>query len=178
MKHRELYRRSIRVGSLILFLTLASAFAFGESIVLISHGAGTFDYGLSVPSGSRVDFFTGQNFSLTGLSGVTGATVSGGFLPCFTASFTSSSVTVTQTIPNTSCGFIGPTTVSTLEVSSLAPLGTVDFAIQVAQGNFSGAVGGPAVPEPSSLLDIFGSGAFASLGLMFNGRLRQKLFRR
>jgi hypothetical protein len=33
------------------------------------------------------------------------------------------------------------------------------------------------IPEPSTVLDIFGSGVFASLGLMFNGRLRQKLFR-
>jgi hypothetical protein len=34
------------------------------------------------------------------------------------------------------------------------------------------------IPEPSTVLDIFGSGAFASVGLIFNGRLRQKLFRR
>lgn len=34
------------------------------------------------------------------------------------------------------------------------------------------------VPEPSSVLDMLASGTFASLGLMFNGRLRQKLFRR
>jgi hypothetical protein len=34
------------------------------------------------------------------------------------------------------------------------------------------------IPEPSTVLDIFGSGALASVGLIFNGRLRQKLFGR
>jgi hypothetical protein len=34
------------------------------------------------------------------------------------------------------------------------------------------------IPEPSTVLDILGSGAFASVGLIFSGRLRQKLFRR
>ena len=34
----------------------------------------------------------------------------------------------------------------------------------------------PSIPEPSTVLDLFGSGAFGLAGLMFNGRLRQKLF--
>lgn len=34
------------------------------------------------------------------------------------------------------------------------------------------------IPEPSTVMDMLGSGGFALIGLMFNGHVRQKLFRR
>jgi hypothetical protein len=45
------------------------------------------------------------------------------------------------------------------------------------QVDFSTEIFAP-LPEPSTTLDLLGSGAFASVGLLFSGRLRQKLFRR
>jgi len=48
---------------------------------------------------------------------------------------------------------------------------------QNCQVDFSTEILAP-IPEPSTTMDLLGSGAFASLGLMLYGRLRQKLFRR
>jgi len=52
MNECRLYRNRIRVGRLILFLMLASTFAFGDSsnVVLTSNGAGGFDYAVSSSS--------------------------------------------------------------------------------------------------------------------------------
>jgi len=50
MDDRKSHRSWIRVGSLILFLTFASALAFADSLrmILTSSGGGKFDYALSV----------------------------------------------------------------------------------------------------------------------------------
>ena len=162
MNFHKLSRSWIPVVTVILFLTFASAFAFADtlSMVLTSSGAGTFTYDVSNPGGAD---FTMASASLTGLSGVTGATfvpgsdwdfLCNGLFAC-SLSFTSSSVTFTST----NILYRGFTTVGSFVVDSPAPLGTVDYGIQSSFGNFSGTVGGPVapIPEPSSLL-MLGSG--------------------
>lgn len=175
MNDRKLYRW-IRVSSLILFMTFASAFAFGDALVmeLTSHGSGMFTYAVSDPTAAS---FRLTSLSLTGLSGVTGATIvpssvsalgqcaGAGFC---TVSFTSSSVTITSSPP---VGFSGFFTIGSFVVDSLVPLGTVHYGIQTTDiGNFSGTVGGPStVPEPTSLL-LLGSGVLG-LAWMIRGKI-------
>lgn len=66
MNSCKLYRSWIRVGSLI-FLTLASGFAFGNSLTMLltSAGGGMFKYTISDPN---VATFSATTLSLTGLA--------------------------------------------------------------------------------------------------------------
>jgi hypothetical protein len=67
MNSGKLYRSWIRVGSLILFLTLASGFAFGNSLTMLltSAGGGMFKYTIPDPN---VATFSATTLSLTGLA--------------------------------------------------------------------------------------------------------------
>jgi hypothetical protein len=157
----------------MLFVILTSAFAFGDSLALASSGGGKFDYEyLPSPSLGEASFQWNDTFSLTGLSDVTDARLSWPLPFYFTLSYTSSSVTVTHISTQATVNIDGGP-FSVFEVSSLAPLGMVDYEIQVAAGRFWGTVGGPvapaATPEPTSLL-LVGSGIFG-----LGGVIRRKL---
>jgi hypothetical protein len=148
-----------------------SAFAFGDSLALTSSGNGKFDYEyLPSPSLGEAYFQDGDTISLTGLSGVTDATMFWPEASFFTLSYTSSSVTITRT-GGSLLNVGGP--FSLLELSSLAPLGTVDYTIEAVGQYSSGLVGGPVAPadtpEPGTFM-LLGSGA---LGLA--GVIRKKL---
>jgi hypothetical protein len=53
----------------------ASQWGFAASIVLTSSGGGVYDYGLTVAAGEVVNFVAPDKITLSGLSGVTGASV-------------------------------------------------------------------------------------------------------
>jgi hypothetical protein len=131
-----------------------------DMIVLESQSGGVFDYELSVPSG--IDFSSNTAaIVLSGLSGVTGATVSGDLAAnCGVAisiflvpSFTSTSVTLTtgDGVCLTSAGTLGTLSVT----SSVTTTGTVNYALNTeTNGTESGTVQGPvasAAPEPATL---------------------------
>jgi hypothetical protein len=166
MNDRKLYRWT-RVSSLILFLMLASTFAFGNLIMqLDSSGGGKFTYHIGDSNAATFTISGTSPVSLTGLSGVTGATIVGGSTltrctagsgPLISASSTSSSVTL-SVAAGFACQFAAFFSIGSFVVDSAAPLHTVHYAIQADIGSFSGTVGGPTVvPEPSSLL-MLGSG--------------------
>lgn len=158
--------RTLALPSLIALLFALPQHLFADSIVLESQSGGTYDFDLVTTD--LVTFYNGatsQFLSLTDLSGITGATVSGTLESggsvssgcTMQATFTSTSVTVTDTGTG-NCNFISGGSYGTLQVTSaVTTAGTVDFAITDSVGTTNGTAQGPvaavtATPEPSSLL--------------------------
>jgi uncharacterized repeat protein (TIGR01451 family) len=147
----------------VMLLAPGAAQAAGESISLTSQSGGTYKYQLNTASsGQGVSWKGGPGLPgtvivLSGLSGVTGASLSGDLAGSGTASgsncalsvtFTATSVTVSQPPSNnpTVCAFSNGQTVGTLEVdSSVTTAGTVNWAIvnEASRANPSGTVQGP-----------------------------------
>jgi hypothetical protein len=130
--------------------------ALAALITLTSSSGGVYDYGLTLGANERVSFNLNQTITLSGLSGVTGASVADSLAEGdFTvSSVTSTSAVFAQTV-FASFGFvaIGPSTFGTLVVdSSVLTTGTVDFAMETTTGPITGTVEGPvSTPEPASL---------------------------
>jgi len=144
--------------------------ALASMITLISSSGGVYDYGLTFNAHEAVSFDQGQTITLSGLSGVTGASVSDFPIGFSVGSFTPTSV-VFAAIAGEGLGNANntPITVGTLVVdSSVLTTGTVDFSMVTSnEGTVTGTVQGPvsaAVPEPASLT-LLGT-ALAGLGLI------------
>jgi hypothetical protein len=160
---------------ILAFATVAARpnSSLADAITLTSSSGGVYDYGLTVTSPVIV-FDQDRTITLSGLSGVTGASVTGLLGSGFNGPlFTVSSFTETSTVfANTNYALIelaGPLTYGTLVVdSSVLTTGTVDFSMVTSnEGTVTGTVRGPvsaAVPEPASLT-LLGT-ALAGLGLI------------
>jgi hypothetical protein len=155
------------LGLFWLFCLMLPKTVRADGIVLISSGGGVYDYGVEV-TGTFLAFFQNQTVTISGLSGVTGASVDtflaeSGFT---VESFTSSSVTFIQSgfgavnFPN---GTFGDLIVD----STVLTLGTVNWSAQTAtagtiNGTVEGPVGSVSAPEPSSVALLL-----LGIGLMF-----------
>jgi hypothetical protein len=168
--------RKLAFTGLVAFaaVTAKPSNGLASMITLTSSGSGVFDYGLTLGAGETVSFIPGQTITLSGLSGVTGASVNSELSFSFTeTSFTPTSVVFTSSaeFSFSNVGASSPFTFGTLVVdSSVLTLGTVDFSMET---NNEGTVQGPvsaAVPEPASLT-LFGT---ALLGLAWFGWRRQR----
>jgi hypothetical protein len=153
---------------------LTSAFvltplAKADSIIFESHTGDTYTYDLQI--NSRGATFLLDGFSITGLSGVTDADLTGQlanlFDPLGGVSFNSDSVSV-GTFYGVTVSRNNPYSIGTLTITSAALPGVADFSIDDSNGYFVGTVTGPTdpmspTPEPSSLL-LFGTGLVAAAG--------------
>jgi hypothetical protein len=154
-------RKSVVMGLGLALLLAGSEACFAApvaTLTLTSSGAGVYDYGLTVGPEDTVQFNPNQTITLSGLSGVTGASVSG-VLSGFTVQSVNATSTVFAEPGNTTTGFSNPNTVpitvGTLIVdSSVLTPGTVDFSLETSDGTITGTTQGPvaAVSEPGSTL--------------------------
>ena len=167
--------RVLTVLATVAVVLAGSQWCFAASITLISSGGGVYDYGLTLEPGEDVAFFNAAAITLSGLSGVTGASVTGVLSSnCLTVS-SFSPASVIYGVPRP-CGFINegrvPLTEGTLSVnSSAATLGTIDFSMQTTDGTVNGMTQGPVirlgavlVPEAPSLV-LLGTGLLGLVGL-------------
>lgn len=148
----------------------ASLAAHADTITLDSHVGDEFTYAILVDTPTT--FVPGGLLFLTGLSGVSNATLSGslveGNLSCCTISFTDDSVSI-----NSLYTFVDQPTILYGDInvfSSATTTGTVSYELGTKAGTLDGTVLGPvaSTPEPSNLV-LVSTGLLGIAGVMKRG---------
>jgi hypothetical protein len=135
-----------------------------DTLVLISQSGGRYDYAIQLAPNHGLVFTVNDQIILTGLSGVTGASVLAGLDFCFSTAITTAvSATIVSSSP---CPVFDPVptgvTIGAVRVvSTVFTTASINYQIQTGnEGTLSGTVAGPvAVVEP-------GAGVLAAVGLL------------
>jgi len=141
-----------------------------QSLVLVSTHAGEFNYGLEVTLDHGLFLAPGSLVELDGLSGITGASVTGLLAVCFTVA--SAGPATVLWVASITCPVFDPVPATVVLdglhlFSSSADLGSVDYQVRAeTAGILSGVVAGPAqVDAPSTFwLLIIAALAFLTFG--------------
>ncbi len=137
-------------------ITGSGCAAYGDSLVLIAQNGGQYDYGIELDANRGLTIVAGDKIALTGLFGVTGASVLPDLSFAYsTPVFTATSVTITDLTPFV----LDPLTTSQIisavrVISSVSTTATIGYQVQTgSEGTLSGSVAGPLaiVPEPAEL---------------------------
>jgi hypothetical protein len=179
---RPSYSYHSLLATLILFGTLAECVEADtvDRLVLLSQNGGQYDYGIQLAPNHGLVFTADDQIVLSGLAGVTGASVLPSLNLCFSA-VTTTAASVT-TISSRPCPVFDPTPtgviIEALRVfSSVLTTAPVSYEIETGnEGTLSGTVAGPAiVPEPAvGLLTISGLIVFLARGLKASVRPRER----
>lgn len=161
--------RTSLVSIVLLFISFGSQAA---SLKLDSATSGSFSYGLTLDWFENAYFPNGTGITLSGVSGVTGVTLSFA-ATCFTTAITASSVTLTQTTNQVACSFLNPSSLST-QFTNLFSLNlllrtrtqfSTRLAGLLARAEALAGTVAAATPEPSAFA-LFGSGLLGVAGLV------------
>ena len=135
---------------------ISAGTARADSLTLTAQSGGQYDYGVQLEPNHGLVILAGDQITLTGLFGVTSASVLAGLSFAYSTVITTPmSVTIVDTTPFVLDPVPVSQTISVLRVTSSAlTSGLVDYEFQTgSEGTVSGTVLGPAgtVPEPGGL---------------------------
>jgi hypothetical protein len=147
--------------SVLITVTLAAisgGTARADGLTLTAQSGGQYDYGIQLDPNHGLVILAGDQITLTGLFGVTSASVLDGLSFAYsTVVTTPMSVTIVDTTPFVLDPVSASQTISVLRVTSFASTsGLVDYEFQTGnEGTVSGTVLGPVgtVPEPGGLTE-------------------------
>lgn len=141
---------------LLTLLFIAAFTGHTASIALTSSGGGSYSYGLVLADGETAQFARNSGITLSGMTGVTGQSLSGTLDFCLdTGGFAGSNASILNlTASAGGCGFTNlsgaPTTILDWTVNSTATTqGLIDYSIQTTGGVITGQVLGPTGPAES-----------------------------
>ena len=148
-----------RILALVLLLA-GSQLCPASTITLTSSSGGIYDYVVTITPGETLSLQFGDTITLSGLSGVTGASTIFNPALCFVSvsTFTSSSVVFEEDngcVADNGTAFPIAATGTLVVDSSVLTTGPVNFAMETGnEGTVTGSTIGPVstVPEPPSLI--------------------------